>query len=82
MEHCCDKLREEVERRCEEHPDRFDCPDCLIDYSDRWRSYGIMIHDGGSSSIAIQFCPWCGTRLPEPVEIDLGEVEKDEGQAA
>lgn len=65
MEHCCGKMREEVERRCEEHPDRSDCPDCLIEYFPRFHEYGITIHDGGSSVMRIVFCPWCGSRLPE-----------------
>jgi hypothetical protein len=65
MKHCCEKLREEVERQCEEHPDRSDCPDCLIAYSPRFREYGIIIHDGGLSVSRIEFCPWCGSRLPE-----------------
>jgi hypothetical protein len=24
---------------------------------------GLIIHDGGSSSIGIAFCPWCGSTL-------------------
>ncbi|WP_435832452.1 DUF6980 family protein [Nonomuraea rubra] len=28
------------------------------------RSFGLPIHDGGSSSIAIRYCQWCGARLP------------------
>ncbi|WP_423212808.1 DUF6980 family protein [Mycobacterium talmoniae] len=26
--------------------------------------YGLLIHDGGASSLAIAYCPWCGTKLP------------------
>lgn len=26
-------------------------------------SFGIPIHDGGSSIVKINFCPWCGTKL-------------------
>jgi Domain of unknown function (DUF6980) len=29
------------------------------------REYGIIIHDGGSSHIVINYCPWCGARLPD-----------------
>ena len=25
--------------------------------------FGIPIHDGGSSFIKINYCPWCGTKL-------------------
>ena len=63
--HCCEDMRREVERVCVEHPDRLDCPDCLLHYSSRFREYGLIVHDGGSSSVGIRFCPWCGARLPE-----------------
>ncbi|WP_425615575.1 DUF6980 family protein [Anatilimnocola sp. NA78] len=76
MEHCCEKLRQAVERRCDEHPDRSDCPDCLIEYWPRFREYGIIIHDGGSSVMRIEFCPWCGSRLPESLR---DKVLADEG---
>ena len=62
--HCCEDMRREVERVCDQHPDRHDCPDCLVGYSPRFREYGLLIHDGGSSSMCIPFCPWCGSRLP------------------
>lgn len=31
----------------------------------QWKdgTFGIPIHDGGSSIIEINFCPWCGTNL-------------------
>jgi hypothetical protein len=49
--------------RCEEHPDRFDCPDALIHFAKNTGKYGIINHDGGSFFIAISFCPWCGKSL-------------------
>jgi hypothetical protein len=58
-------MRREVQRQCEQHRDRFECPDCLIEYSARFNEYGIIIHDGGSSVCRIKFCPWCGSPLPE-----------------
>lgn len=33
-------------------------------YNAKFREYGIPVHDGGSSYITIDFCPWCGTSLP------------------
>lgn len=59
---CCGRMAEDLDRCCERHERRADCPDALIG---RMRGgYGIMAHDGGSSMIEIAFCPWCGTRLP------------------
>ena len=62
--HCCEEMRRQIDLVCEDHPDRFDCPDCIIQFSDRFREYGLIIHDGGSSVIGIRFCPWCGMQLP------------------
>ncbi|WP_411079714.1 DUF6980 family protein [Streptomyces sp. cmx-18-6] len=63
--HCCEAMTSRVNARCEEHADAFDCPDTLIDYSAKLQEYGLIIHDGGTSTIRIDFCPWCGRRLPE-----------------
>ncbi len=63
MTFCCDDLRARAEHTCDLHPDRWDCPDCLVTRSSRG-TFGLMIHDGGTSSIRIAFCPWCGARLP------------------
>ena len=72
-EHCCDEMRQQVERECDLHPDRSYCPDALVTYSPRWREYGLIVHDGGSSWVSIRFCPWCGSRLPESVR-ESGEA--------
>ncbi|MBA4307380.1 MAG: hypothetical protein C0429_11660 [Sphingopyxis sp.] len=64
--HCCEMMHSNVENICDMHPDRFDCPDCLIDYFKD--SYGLMIHDGGRSVITISYCPWCATKLPNGLD--------------
>jgi len=56
-------MEEQISARCPQHPNREDCPDAIVSFAPQSKSYGIYIHDGGSSSIAISFCPWCGTRL-------------------
>jgi hypothetical protein len=63
-EHCCQQLRDEVEHRCEEHPDPYECPEHLIRYVPEFDEYGLIVHDGGTSYVEIGFCPWCGTKLP------------------
>lgn len=50
---------------CDLHHDKYDCPDVLISYIDKFDEYGIIIHDGGTSSISIEHCPFCGVKLPE-----------------
>ena len=51
-------MAEAVGSVCKEHPDRFDCPDALLDFNPRMQEYGIIIHDGGSSVVTIGYCPW------------------------
>jgi hypothetical protein len=62
--HCCEDMRHEVERICDKHSDRFECPDCLVEFRPKHREYRLIVHDGGSSGIAIFYCPWCGIKLP------------------
>lgn len=63
--HCCERMSAQANMTCEKHPNPFECPDVLIHYSPKFDEYGLVIHDGGSSSIQIQFCPFCGNELPE-----------------
>ena len=66
--HCCEMMAGQVNHRCEQHRDPFDCEDHLVYYSERLGAYGLIIHDGGESLILIRHCPWCGAALPEPPE--------------
>jgi hypothetical protein len=52
--HCCESLR----IACDD-------PDSPVIFKSKFREYGIRILDGGTSSIAISFCPWSGHKLPE-----------------
>jgi hypothetical protein len=75
--HCCDRMRADLEFKCENHADRYQCPDALVSYSPRFDEYGLIIHDGGSSSVKIYFCPWCGAKLPESRHVRwFDELEK------
>ncbi len=49
----------QLNHHCEQHPDRWDCPDALIGTFSDGRT-GLIVHDGGSSMILIAHCPWCG----------------------
>jgi hypothetical protein len=57
-------MRAQLEHRCADHPDPFDCPDNLVTYVERFDEYGLIIHDGGTSKVKISYCPWCGKELP------------------
>ena len=66
-DHCCEMTRYNVEYTCDLHPDRFDCPDCLVQYYETSGHYGLMIrNEAGGGVIKIKYCPWCGSKLPEP----------------
>ena len=58
---CCDRMSYDLEQTCRDHASRFDCPDALI-AKDKM-GFGIIVHDGGTSTIEISFCPWCGADL-------------------
>jgi hypothetical protein len=58
-------MTEMVSSTCDTHADRHDCPDALLGYEPRFDEYGILVHDGGSSSVLIEYCPWCGHVLPD-----------------
>jgi hypothetical protein len=60
---CCEDMARALNPECQQHEDVFDCPDTLIHRSDQYGCFGIIVHDGGHSSIKIDFCPWCGERL-------------------
>jgi hypothetical protein len=62
---CCAEMQRQVTRRCDQHPDPFDCPDSVVSFNPKFREHGLIIHDGGGAVYGIAFCPWCGSRLPE-----------------
>jgi hypothetical protein len=64
MKHCCEHMAQQLAFKCADHPNSFVCPDRLVSYSERFDEYGLIVHDDGSSSINILFCPWCGAKLP------------------
>ncbi|MGD9869233.1 MAG: hypothetical protein AB7U38_14675 [Hyphomicrobiales bacterium] len=76
-------MRAAVEFHCEQHSSPFECPDALVHYSEVFDEYGIIIHDGGPSYSLIQYCPWCGAKLPESqrdryfAELDALGIEYD-----
>lgn len=65
VKYCCEDMEEQVAFKCSEHKDKYSCPDCLIEYNEVYDEYGLLVHDGGSASISISFCPWCGKKLPD-----------------
>ncbi|MBM4026788.1 MAG: hypothetical protein FJ280_15490 [Planctomycetes bacterium] len=58
-------MRDQVEHKCGQCEDSFACPDALIYYDLKFDEYGIIVHDGGESYVTIDFCPFCGSKLPQ-----------------
>jgi hypothetical protein len=69
---CCERMAHDLSQKCSQHDDRYDCPDALI--AEVEGGFGLIIHDGGNSSISISFCPWCGTTLPQIDEQSRGAI--------
>ncbi|MFP7416579.1 DUF6980 family protein [Priestia filamentosa] len=61
--HCCDNMEYHANFKCDIHKTPFGCPDHLILFDDKHNDYGLIVHDGGSSTIEMSFCPWCGKKL-------------------
>lgn len=63
MKHCCSEMTSALEIECDEHSgDGFACSDVVLSFSPMFREYGIQLD--GNSSLTIDFCPWCGKKLP------------------
>jgi hypothetical protein len=65
-------LRSNVEIVCDQHPDRNDCPDAIVDFNGTTGFYGLFVRDGENASagsvIIISYCPWCGAELPKGLD--------------
>jgi hypothetical protein len=64
-ESCCKQMSDIINYVCSEHGAKGCCADKLVCYDETFNEYGIIIHDGGMSYILINFCPWCGSKLPK-----------------
>jgi hypothetical protein len=63
--HCCTKMTYylTLDKRSENIN-----PDAIIRYNKKQKEYGIPIHDGGSSYVKIDACPWCGRGLNKKIK--------------
>jgi phage gp36-like protein len=58
--HCCTKMTYYLTFNKKGNQINYDS---VVVFSRKGKSYGIPIHDGGSSFIEINWCPWCGSHL-------------------
>ena len=61
-QHCCKDMQTHIESG-----------ELHIQYIPKFREYGIDYGDGGSSIQVIQYCPWCGKKLPMSRRLDWFE---------
>lgn len=61
--HCCDAMRSHLAPGRDAH-EPTERAGVLVAFVPKFREYGLRIHDGGTSYVQIDFCPWCGNRLP------------------
>lgn len=47
---------------CDQHPDRAECHDLLVEHHERTGSYHLL---KGQVRLIIHYCPWRGVRLPQ-----------------
>ena len=58
--YCCEMMRSNIEKVCEQHDHAEDCPDRLGTFVPKFNEFGLPVHDGGSSYVIIEYCLWCG----------------------
>jgi len=54
IQFCCDRMESAIRD-----------PDIPIIYTGKFNEYGVQILDGGTSSLLLEFCPFCGQKLPQ-----------------
>lgn len=62
---CCNSMKEHTLLQQPNDDDVFISSDKPIYYNEIFDEYGLIVHDGGHSYIIIDFCPWCGKKLPQ-----------------
>jgi hypothetical protein len=75
---CCARMSDAIDgwrEGCYLHEHAHECPDALISVFPT--GHGIIVHDGGNSHVAIDYCPWCRADLRVPVAAfdEDGEIE-------
>ena len=74
-QHCCQNMDKHLAEG-----------EVAIYYIPKFREYGVKVLDGGTSFVLIQYCPWCGQKLPESLrdrwfdEIERFGLEPDDSE--
>jgi len=74
-EHCCESMDRALRFARTKHESPFECPDSLVSHSSSTGRFGLIVHDGGTSSVTIEFCPWCGANLCAPERKNIQVID-------
>ncbi len=56
-EYCCETMNEELESQ-----------KVAIGYNEKFRTYYIHLQGSKNGSCRIDYCPWCSSKLPTPLD--------------
>lgn len=74
--YCCEDMAKKVLDCCNEDK-KSDDENLVVYYFSNVREYGIPVRNGEvgySSYIMIEYCPWCGKKLPESKRVEWFEA--------
>jgi hypothetical protein len=68
---CCDFMKGQLTPTCEQHGT--DCPDNVIqkDFAGR------LLLQAENASYGFQFCPMCGSKIPDEVNAEINELDPE-----
>ena len=67
MKHCCDRMQTMIDE------------EKSIVFIPEFREYGVPIRDGGSSFLEMEYCPWCGKKLPGSLREEYFDILEKSG---
>lgn len=67
MKHCCDHMQMMIDE------------EKSIVFIPEFREYGVPIRDGGNSFLVMEYCPWCGSKLPASLREEYFDLLEKSG---
>jgi hypothetical protein len=76
MKYCCEKM----EYQTVPYNERFIAPqDRVVIYHEESRDYGIKLdREYIGYQVSIEYCPWCGSKLPDSLNLEWCEAVKQD----
>lgn len=64
LKFCCDSLKRQVMNNCPHEGHGFGCPDNLVQIGCTPKLEHMWVGEAPNATYKIEFCPWCGAKLP------------------